>query len=175
MKGRVLTRTSEPEKGKPAAPSDSEQKSFASEQRLITIEERAFQELIFNQIPDLIFVKDEDFKIVLANEHFLGVYPEDMRASVIGSTTIEQYNEEERNAFLEQDRIAFEKGIAETEEGITFPDGAQRTLLTRKVRFEDTDAKKFVLGIGRDITELAEARKERTASLALLNSVFDTV
>ena len=170
-----MARTSGPEKGAPVVSSDSAEQSFAAAQRSTTIEARIFQELIFNQIPDLIFVKDEDFRIVWANKHFLGVYPQDMRASVIGHTTIEQYNEEERNAFLEQDRIAFEQGFAETEESLEFPDGARRTLLTRKIRIEDSDGNRFILAIGRDITELANARKERIASLALLNSVFETV
>ncbi|MEO9462832.1 MAG: ATP-binding protein [Marinomonas sp.] len=168
-----MAKTTGSKAGADTANSQSAEQSKAAEQRLS--EARTFQELIFKHIPDLIFVKDEEFRIVQANEHFLGVYPEDMRDSILGTTTIEQYNEEERNAFLVQDKIAFDEGISEVEESIDFPDGARRTLLTRKVRFEDSQDNKFVLGIGRDITELVDARKEKEFSLALLNSVFDTV
>ena len=135
----------------------------------------SFLELILENIPNMVFVKNEDFRIVRANGNFLRVYPEDMRDGVIGTTTLEQYDTEEREAFLEQDKIAFASGFAETEESIDFPDGARRVLLTKKVRFEDADANKFVLGIGQDITELAKARAENEDARELLENVFNTV
>ncbi|MEL7197081.1 MAG: PAS domain-containing protein [Pseudomonadota bacterium] len=134
-----------------------------------------FQNLMVDHIPDFIFVKDEEFRIVEANQNFLNLYPEDIQPTVIGSTTIEHYDEQERAEFLEQDRIAFEKGFSETEETIAFPDGTRRTLYTKKVRFEDAEGAKYVLGIGRDISELVQARKDSEFSIALLNTVFDTV
>ena len=134
-----------------------------------------FLELILENIPNMVFVKDEDFRIVRANGNFLRVYPEDIRDGVIGTTTLEQYDAEEREAFLEQDKIAFARGFAETEESIDFPDGARRVLLTKKVRFEDADANKFVLAIGQDITELAKARAENEDARELLENVFNTV
>lgn len=134
-----------------------------------------FLELILENIPNMVFVKDEDFRIVRANGNFLRVYPDDMRDGVIGTTTLEQYDAEEREAFLEQDKIAFARGFAETEESIDFPDGARRVLLTKKVRFEDANANKFVLGIGQDITELAHARAENEDARDLLENVFNTV
>ncbi len=138
-------------------------------------EAHEFQSLMFRHMPDLVFVKDEEFRIIQANAQFLSVYPEDMRDGVIGTTTIEQYNEEERDAFLKQDRIALRDGFTEIEESIDFPDGTRRELLTRKVRFEDQRGSKFVLGIGRDITELAAVRRENEWSLELLNTVFNAV
>ncbi|MEP2735382.1 MAG: ATP-binding protein [Erythrobacter sp.] len=134
-----------------------------------------FLELILENIPDMVFVKDEQFRIVRANANFLRVYPDDMRDTIIGTTTLEQYNEEERDAFLEQDKIAFADGFSETEESIDFPDGARRTLLTKKIRFEDADANKFTLGIGQDITELVRVRTEHEDALSLLENVFNTV
>ncbi|KWV92928.1 PAS domain-containing protein [Erythrobacter sp. YT30] len=134
-----------------------------------------FQSLVLDHIPDAVFVKDEEFRIVEANENFLKFYPEDQRASVIGTTTLEQYEDNERDEFLEQDRKALETGFSETEESIQFPSGERRILFTKKARFEDEAGARFVLGIGRDITELVETRKANEVSIALLNTVFDTV
>ena len=135
----------------------------------------SFQNLMLDGIPDLIFVKDEEFRIVRANQSFLNVYPEEMRDSIIGTTTLEAYDEAEREQFVEQDRIALEHGYSETEESIQFPDGERRVLFTKKVGFENEEGQKFALAIGRDITELVEAREENEASLALLGNIFDAV
>lgn len=120
---------------------------------------KQFQELIHDNVPDLLFIKDDQFKIIQANSHFLNMYPEEKRKQVIGYTTIEDYNEEEAEEFLKKDRQALEEGSSETEETLTFPDGQIRTLFTKKVRFQNTVGKKFILGIGRDITKIKEAEQ----------------
>ncbi|MEL7190287.1 MAG: ATP-binding protein [Pseudomonadota bacterium] len=134
-----------------------------------------FQNLVLNHIPDAVFVKDQDFRIVQANENFLRFYPDDERDAVLGSTTVEKYDEKERDAFLKQDKLAFETGYSETEESIKFPNGERRVLFTKKARFENASGEPFVLGIGRDITDLVDIQKQNELSIALLNTVFDTV
>ena len=132
-------------------------------QQQLEAPERFFT-LIQDAIPDLIFVKDQDFRIVRANSAFLNLYPAKMRDSVIGSTTIESYDDDEAEAFLAQDKLAFETGSAETEETIAFPDGQIRTLLTKKIRFYDTNDQAFILGIGHDITERKKAQRRLAES-----------
>lgn len=119
-----------------------------------------FRDLITNSIPDLVFVKDEKFRIIDANEAFLNLYPKKIRDSVIGSTTIEHYDEKEAEEFLRYDKQALEMGYSETEESITFPDGYIRTLMTKKVRFEDADGNRFILAIARDISEAKYAQEQ---------------
>ncbi len=136
----------------------------------------SFNELITNHIPDLIFVKDSEFKIVEANHAFLNMYPEFMREQVIGSTTLEKYKPEEVKQFLEQDRIAFKEGYSEVEESIQFPDGEQCLLFTQKIRFSDNNGDQYILGISRDITEqkLAEERlKNKTEELQRSNEELE--
>ena len=116
-------------------------------------ESKNFLELMTKNNPDLIFVKDEEFKIIQANQQFLNVYPKEKRNKVIGYTTLEQYDEDERNQFLEMDKKAFEEGYSDTIEKVNFPDGNERTLYTQKIRFYNSEGKKFILGIGRDVTE----------------------
>lgn len=119
-----------------------------------------FLSLVFNTIPGLAFVKNELFEIVKANTAFLNLYPEDVRDSVIGSTTVESYSKEDRDAFLHHDKIAFEDGYSETVETILFPDGKVRTLLTKKKRFKADSGKFYILGIATDITRQEEAIRQ---------------
>lgn len=112
-----------------------------------------FQQLAFENIPAIIFVKDKDYKIVLANQQFLDVYPKEKQDKVIGYTTFEDYDPIEMEKFLQEDKRAFEQGLSEVEESILFPHGERRLLLTRKIRFYDAAGEPFILGISRDITD----------------------
>lgn len=118
-----------------------------------------FNELIMRNIPDMVFIKDSNLRIVQANSAFLNVYPEAERDSVIGTTTMEQYDEKETEKFLADDRKALKEGYIETEETVHFPDGRTRTLFTKKVRFENVKGEKFILGLGHDISLRKEAEK----------------
>ncbi len=134
-----------------------------------------FQTLLMNENTDLVFVKDEKFRIVSANKAFLSLYPKDTQDSIIGSTTIEEYNDEEAEAFLAEDKKAFAEGVSEIEETILFPDGNQRTLLTRKIRFYDDNNKVFILAVARDISDLKRTEKElRTANEELEEFAYRT-
>lgn len=126
-------------------------------------DQNVFLSLIMESIPDFLFVKDEEFRIVSANPAFLNAYPEEMRDKVIGTTTLEAYNEQEAEEFLFYDKQALSEGVSENEETIMFPDGQVRTLVTKKVRFEQ-DGKKFILGIARDITNIKEAERKLAES-----------
>lgn len=132
-----------------------------------------FQDLIKNNIPDFMFVKDDDFKIIDANEAFLSIYPEEKRHKVIGYTTVEEYPEEQAEAFLEQDKVALRTGYAETTEVVDLPNGDQRTLSTKKVRFTDNYGQQFVLGLARDITDILKIQNKLTQSEAKLAMALD--
>ena len=120
---------------------------------------KQFLELILNSIPDMVFVKDSDFRIVRANTQFLEAYPEYKRDNIIGYTTVEQYDPHEAEAFLQEDRNAFRYGHSETIEEILFPDGVIRTLATKKKKFITHDNTEFILGIARDITQMKLVEK----------------
>ena len=120
------------------------------------ISEKTFSDIVSNTIPDLIFVKNDKFEIVQANKAFLSLYPEEERDQVIGRTTIEEFTKEEADIFLEHDRAAFKNGYSDAHENITFPDGQIVKLLTTKVRFSDANGDQYILGIGRDVTQLKE-------------------
>jgi len=121
---------------------------------------KQFQDLIMSNIPDLLFIKDEKFRIVQCNPLFLELYPEEMRNHVIGYTTLENYKPDEMEEFLKMDKLAFKEGYSETEETVLCPDGRTRTLFTKKVRFYDIDHNAFILGVARDISELKKTENE---------------
>ncbi len=132
---------------------------------------KKFQDLIMEHIPDLIFVKDSEFRIVQANPAFLDLYPEEMRDDVIGATTLEKYDTKEAEEFLKYDRQALEEGSSETEEKVQFPNGDTKTVYTKKVRFEDSQGASFVLGVSRDITEINQAQTSLKESEERLKGV----
>lgn len=119
-----------------------------------------FLQLIVDHTPDLIFVKDANFRIRQMNKAMLALYPGKSLDDIVGTTTIEDYDEKEAEEFLRFDRIAFLEGRSETEESIMFPSGKREVLLTTKLRFYDDSGEAFILGVGRVITALKQAEAE---------------
>ena len=118
-----------------------------------------FSNMVFESMPDYMLVKDKEFRIVLSNSNFLKVYPEEMRDSIIGTTTLENYDPVEREAFLTMDRKALAEGFSSTEETINFPDGKVRTLFTRKIRFIGPNNQPYILVLATDITDENNAKR----------------
>ncbi|MGN7437150.1 MAG: CHASE domain-containing protein [Alcanivorax sp.] len=119
-----------------------------------------FRRIIGNTIPDYLFVKDEEFRIVEANDTFLTLYPDKTREEIIGRTMLEGHDKKEAEEFLENDKKAFKKGYSGVEETIKFPDGTTRTLFTKKVRFQNASGQPFILGIAQDITAAKKAKEQ---------------
>ncbi|MFK7974886.1 MAG: PAS domain S-box protein [Halioglobus sp.] len=147
------------------------QRALESEKQLR--ETARFRDLVMEHTPDLIFVKDAEFRMQQLNPAMLELYGETPVEDILGKTTIEHYNEEEANAFLELDRLAFKEGRSETEESIVFPNGDEKTLLTTKVRFEDETGQQYILGVGRDITSLKHYEHELEQSEERYKLAFD--
>ncbi len=116
-------------------------------------ESEHFLKLMMDNNPDLIFVKDREFRIVQANEAFFALYPNKLRNDIIGSTTFEDYDPKDVEEFLAEDKLAFASGYSSKIETLVFPDGNKRTLFTQRLRFQGVDGEVYILGLGRDITE----------------------
>jgi PAS domain S-box-containing protein len=111
------------------------------------------QALINENNDSAIFVKDEEFKLVYANNALKALYPESMRDSLIGTTTVEEFSKDDANAFLIEDRKALEEGLSVKLEQLTMPTGNFVTLKTMKKRFYNSEGQRFILGIADDISE----------------------
>jgi len=133
-----------------------------------------FNNLMLESLPGYVFVKDSQFRIVSANQAFLSLYPETMRDQVIGYTTVEAYPEAEREIFLAEDRKALREGSTEIKETVHVPNGEQKTLLTRKIRFEDAAGTPHILGLAIDISALEEARTAVDDLLAQTEAILNS-
>ncbi|MDC8830213.1 ATP-binding protein [Alteromonas gilva] len=126
---------------------------------LALAEQASFQKLVFDTLPVYLLVKDTDYRIVVANKAFLSLYPEAERNNIIGTTSIEAYDQEQARAFLKYDILAFANGYSETEEEIHFPNGELRTLWTTKTRFKNNRGEAFILAVATDITDIKNSRE----------------
>lgn len=119
-----------------------------------------FQSLIMDNVPDLIFIKDQNLVIIDANQAFVEFVGAAHKDEVINRTLIEKFNKDEAEHFIEQDRTTFETGYAETNERIVDADGKTRMLSTKKVRFQDKDGHYYLLAVARDITTIFESQRD---------------
>lgn len=131
--------------------------------------------LTFENNPDCIFVKDAEFRIVLANQNFINMYPKEKQDKIIGYTTLEDYRPGEVDLFLELDKKAFSDGFSETIETINFPSGICRVLHTKKIRFEGNNNEQYILGICHDITERKQAQEALLRQQAFLEAILENI
>ncbi len=115
---------------------------------------------IINLISDPIFVKDEKHRLVLVNDaecKLIG-HP---REEILGKTDYDFFPKEQVDVFWEKDDEVFRTGKENSnEEVITDNAGVTRTVITKKVLYEDKAGDKFIVGIIRDVTERKNAENE---------------
>jgi PAS domain S-box-containing protein len=112
-----------------------------------------FFDSILNSIADPVFVKDENFQFVYANDALCKMLGMD-REKIIGKTLGESLPEDQMAHFLEIDKNVIDSGQANTsEESLTGKDGKILNIITKKTRYIDEKGNKFVVGIIRDNTE----------------------
>ncbi|MBA6389307.1 EAL domain-containing protein [Colwellia sp. BRX10-3] len=122
---------------------------------------------IFNNTGYPIFVKDEEFKLILVNDaccSFFGL----SRNQIIGSTLAESFPPSEMEGFFAIDRQVLDTGKEVICEETLSPSGLQsKRVLTRKNRFEDPNGNYFLVGVIHDITESKqiEEKLKRAASV----------
>lgn len=125
---------------------------------------RAFQDEILGAIPDSVFIRDSEFKIVFANDVFIKSFPEEERNLIYNHTGYEKYDVLEQENFLEKDKEALEKGHSESTETVTLHDESQQTRFIKRQCFLDDYENKYILGISRDISTIKEAQSKLAES-----------
>ena len=136
---------------------------------------RAFLDLIINNIPSAIFVKrGSDRKYVLVNgagERFWGM----AREAMIGRTAEQVFPSEEALRIMSRDEeLLRSPGPIFDEREITTGAGEKRMIFSRRITFCDqSDQTLYILGVVDDVTErkLAEARISRLAHYDPLTDV----
>ena len=114
---------------------------------------------LFDNMGDAIFVKDDQSRVVIANDAFCAMF-QLPRKDIIGKTLAEHVSLEERESFLKIDKMVLFSGIENiNEEPLSIKGEKTRIISTRKSRFIDSNGKKYLVGVIRDITERKEAEK----------------
>ncbi len=127
--------------------------------------ERETMQLLFNAIPDLIFLKDSTGRYWRCNSAFQQ-FTGKSEDEIIGHTDYNLFDKATASFFRMKDREMISEGIARrNEEWVNYPDGRLVLLDTLKTPFYSTYDQKFgVLGISRDITELKLIQQELARS-----------
>jgi PAS domain S-box-containing protein len=129
------------------------------EERLATLNNQL--ESLLHSIPDLVFMKDKDGVYITCNkrfEDFFGATKEE----IVGKNDYDFVSKELAEFFRAHDRDAMASSVPLLNyEEISFPDGHREWLQTIKTAVRDASGGLIgVLGIGRDVTALKEAKEE---------------
>jgi len=119
-----------------------------------------FLSMILNENNNMVFVKDNEYRIIFANKAYLDLYHPDDRDKVIGSTTFENFPPEEFEGFVKEDRQALDGGTTEIIENVTDYKGVEHTFITKKKGFKSKDGQPLMLGIATNVDRMAEQERK---------------
>jgi len=137
----------------------------------IAEESENYLDNIINNLGNPVFVKDDQYRMVLINDSFCSLIglPRD---KIIGRTLAEDLPSEQMDHFLKIDKQVLKDGKGNlSEELLTVKSGKCLTLITRKTRYIDKNGNKFLIGSITEITkrklmeiELIEAKEKAEES-----------
>jgi PAS domain S-box-containing protein len=139
--------------------------------------ESAFYDIVVNNIPAMVFVKDaKDHKFRLVNragEQLLGID----RSELLGKNDFDFFPKEQAEFFIERDNAVFESGEFQVtpEEPITTRHNGIRILHTTKIPvFDEEGQPQYLVALHQDITERRQAEialRESEARLQFLDAL----
>ncbi|MBS4031810.1 MAG: PAS domain-containing protein [Clostridiales bacterium] len=125
------------------------------------VEQRQFNRLIMDTVPDLIFYKDLDGRYLTVNQayaDYVGMQP----GEIIGLTDADIYPSWEAERDRADDQEVFTSGNVLTvhEQMVTGANGQQICAMTIKVPVKNADGTiKGLVGVSRDVTQIKEAEQ----------------
>ena len=137
--------------------------------------ERNLLRTMVDNIPDFIYVKDTDCRMVfdnIAHAVALGAgHPDE----VVGKTDFDFFPEEAARAYNEADQEALESGqVIRGEEVYTDPTGDERWLLTTRVPLRDPEEKVMgIVGVSHDVTNSLQPQIEQKGQELALETDSD--
>ncbi|OKH12690.1 CHASE2 domain-containing protein [[Limnothrix rosea] IAM M-220] len=126
---------------------------------------KEFFQLIINNIPDPVFVKDSNYVLTVVNDAFCRLIGRSA-AAVVGKSDHDLFIPSEAQHFRQQDeKVLQTKTSKENEESLTSSNGENYLLATKRSLHKDGAGNIFLVGVIRDITERKklEAELRRTA------------
>lgn len=126
---------------------------------------------VIDNIPDAIYMKDNNFRKLVANKGDASHSGIDNVSDMIGKSDYDLYPKQIAEMYIADDKKVMESGkaVINREEILPFADKF-RWVLTSKIPLKTDDNKVFgLVGIGRDITEI----KEQQSKLRLLQQTIE--
>jgi two-component system, sensor histidine kinase and response regulator len=136
-------------------------------------QERILLRTVIENVPDPIYVKDLEFRKILANLADLQYIGAQSAEEVLGKDDFDIFPKEVAEEFFKDDRTVIELGqpVINREEYQIGRNGQSRWLLTSKVPLRDEEGKIIgLVGIGHDITERKEAQARLQQQAELLRA-----
>jgi two-component system CheB/CheR fusion protein len=119
---------------------------------------------IAEALPNPVFVKDEQHRWVMLNDHLCRLMGRD-RSELIGKSDYDFFPKEEADVFWEKDALVFSTGeVDENEERFTDGSGRVHVILTRKTLYVDPSGQRLLVGVITDITERKHVEEELVRS-----------
>ncbi len=140
----------------------------------------SFMQRILDTIPDPIYFKDQNLNYRLVNkafEDFLGRFKRD----IIGKSTLDFWEPEVANLFIEMDKaLLLKPGVQTHETEVIRGDGSKSLMMLHRASFADENGEiQGVLGIGRDISERNRSeqalRDLEARHKQILNAISDII
>ena len=152
---------------------DSHLKEIAT----LTSEHSLLRTLIDN-LPDCIYVKDDEARKVVANHADLENLGCKTEAEAIGKTDFDFFPKDLADGFFADDMSVVKNGqsVVNREEKVILPSGETRWMLTTKVPWRDSSGKIIgLVGVGRNVTDQRKAEIKLNDERNLLRTVIDNL
>lgn len=131
---------------------NAELKMQLIQNNLTHVKDEKWAQNIIDCLPNPLFIKDEHHRFFSLNKAFVQLI-NIKKEELIGKTDLDFFSEEQARIFMNVDKEVLANGrINWNEEQLTV-DGITHALLTSKVRIEDGNNKKYILGLITDITD----------------------
>lgn len=132
-----------------------------------------FLQNTINSVADPLFVKDDHYRFVIANDALCKMLGME-RKDILGKTLGESLPADQMKHFLAIDKAVLDSGQSDTsEEELTGKDKAVLTIITKKTRYVDKNGQRFLVGVVRDVTE-RKKMENRAAVAVRYRQLFET-
>ncbi len=138
--------------------------------------ERNLLRTLIDNLPDTIFVKDVNSRLVIDNSAHQKMLRADSPEEVVGKTDFDFFPRELATAYHNDEKQVIQSGqpLINREEPFIEPDGRQRWLLTTKIPVRDPQGMiTGIVGINHDITESKQKEARIQRQLAHLTALSD--
>ena len=132
----------------------------------------AFYSNILESVSDPVFVKDAQHRWVYVNQAFCDFVGYDQE-QLLGASDYDFFPAEQAEIFWRKDNLVFETGQAnENRERVTRSDHRQRIITTRKSILSDSQGRRYLLGVIKDITDAVRRENHHKQIARLLKSLI---